>query len=200
MEFVLSLMVGMALSAACGFRIFIPLLVTSVAANAGHLTLAPGFDWIGSDAALIAFAVATVLEILAYYIPWLDNVLDTISTPTAIVAGTILTASMITDVSPFLQWALAVIAGGGVAGAVQGATVLVRGASTATTAGLANPVVSTVEMGGSFLTSLLAIVAPLAAILLVIGIVGLGMKRIVAPKKKHAEPPPVAEASTGQKA
>src|SRR5882762_9625453 len=124
METVLSLLIGIGLSAACGFRVFVPLLVVSIAAHTGHLKLASGFAWMGSDAALIAFAVATALEIAAYYVPWLDNLLDTLATPAAVIAGTLVTASLATEMSPFLKWTLAVIAGGGVAGLVQGTTVL----------------------------------------------------------------------------
>jgi len=172
METVLSLLIGIGLSAACGFRVFVPLLVVSIAANTGHLSLAKSFAWMGSDAALIAFAVATVLEITAYYVPWLDNLLDTVASPAAVVAGTIITASLVADLSPFLRWTLAVIAGGGVAGLVKGTTVLTRATSTATTGGLANPILATAELGGSVVTSVMSIVAPVAAVLLVLGVAG----------------------------
>src|SRR6266508_2903629 len=160
METILSLLVGIGLSAACGFRVFLPLLVVSIASNTGHLKLASGFAWMGSDAALIAFAVATVLEVAGYYIPWVDNLLDTIASPAAIIAGTLVTASLVTDMSPFLKWTLAVIAGGGIAGLVQGTTVLARSASSAGTGGLANPILATAELGGSLATSILSLVAP----------------------------------------
>ena len=150
METFLSLLIGIGLSAACGFRVFVPLLVVSIASHTGHLHLSSGFEWMGSDAALIAFAVATVLEVAAYYIPWLDNLLDTIASPAAVIAGTLVTASLVADMSPFLKWTLAVIAGGGIAGLVQGTTVVTRGASTASTCGLANPILATAELGGSF--------------------------------------------------
>src|SRR5436190_19684327 len=133
MEIFLSLCLGIGLSAACGFRVFVPMLIMSIASLSGHLSLAHGFEWIGSYPALIAFSVATCLEVAGYYIPWLDHLLDTIATPAAIVAGTIITASMVTDVSPLLKWTLAIIAGGGAAGMVQGTTVLARGASGITT-------------------------------------------------------------------
>jgi len=97
METILSLLIGIGLSAACGFRVFVPLLVVSVASHTGHLHLSSGFEWMGSDAALIAFAVATVLEVAAYYIPWLDNLLDTVASPAAVIAGTLVTASLIAD-------------------------------------------------------------------------------------------------------
>jgi len=175
MDIVLSLCIGIGLSAACGFRIFVPLLVMSIAVKSGHLTLVSNFQWIGSDIALITFAVATCFEIAAYYIPWLDHALDVIATPAAIVAGTIVTASIVGGMSPFLKWTLAVIAGGGAAGLVQGATVVTRGASTLGTGGLGNPILATIELGGSLVTSVLAVVAPfvviifLAAILFFVG-------------------------------
>jgi hypothetical protein len=171
METVLSLCVGVGLSAACGFRVFVPLLAMNIACLSGHLTLGHGFEWIGSYPALIAFSVATCLEIAGYYIPWVDHLLDTIATPAAIVAGTLITASMVTDMSPFLRWTLAAIAGGGAAGVVQGTTVLTRGASTLTTAGLANPMFATIELGGALITSILAITVPIAAVALILTLV-----------------------------
>lgn len=187
METILSLCVGIGLSAACGFRVFVPLLVMSVASYSGHLTLAPSFQWIGSEPALICFAVATVLEIAGYYIPWVDNFLDTVASPAAVVAGTIVTASMVTDVSPFLKWTLAVIAGGGAAGLVQATTVLARGASTVATGGLANPVFATAELGGSIAASVLSIVAPILAIgLVVLAVFLLGRKYLQAKAQRPA--------------
>jgi hypothetical protein len=168
LELTLSILVGIGLAAACGFRVFVPFLVASIAALAGHLTFAPGFEWIGTHYALVAFAIATLLEIAAYYIPWLDNLLDTIATPAAVVAGIVIAASAVGDVSPFLRWTLAVVAGGGAAAAVQAATVAARGASSVTTGGLGNPVVSTGELGGSAVVATLAVVLPIVAVALVI--------------------------------
>jgi hypothetical protein len=168
LELTLSILIGIGLAAACGFRVFVPFLVISIASLSGHLTLAPGFEWIGTYYALAAFAVATALEVAAYYVPWLDNLLDTIATPAAVIAGTVVAASVVADVSPFLRWTLAVIAGGGVAGAVQAATVALRGASTLATGGAANPVVSTGELGGSIVTSILAVAVPVLAVALVV--------------------------------
>jgi hypothetical protein len=165
MEEVLSVCVGVGLAAACGFRIFLPLLVMSIAAASGHLTLAPSFQWIGSEYALITFSVATVLEITAYYVPWLDNLLDSIATPAAMVAGTVVTASMASGMSPYLQWTLAVIAGGGAAGLVQGATVVTRAASTATTGGLGNFLVATGEWILSLVMAFLTIFLPVVGVL-----------------------------------
>src|SRR5690606_37655356 len=157
-------------AAACGFRIFVPLLVMSVASLSGQLTLSPEFAWIGTYPALAAFTIATIFEIAAYYVPWLDNLLDTVAVPAATVAGTIVMASAVSDMSPFLKWGLAVIVGGGVAGTVQGFTAITRIASTATTGGLGNSVVSTAEAGGSLVMSILALAVPVLATILVLAI------------------------------
>jgi hypothetical protein len=167
-EILLSAAIGIGLSAACGFRVFVPFLVMSVAAQAGMLELAQGWAWIGTTPALIAFAIAAILEIVAYYIPWLDNLLDTVATPAAVVAGIVATAAVVSGMSPFLTWTLAAIAGGGAAGIIQSGTVLLRGMSTATTLGTGNFAVSTSELAGSFLLSLLSFMLPLFTLLLVL--------------------------------
>ena len=164
----LSIALGVSLSAAAGFRVFVPFLVMSVAALSGHLSLGEGWSWIGSYPALIVFAIASVVEIATYYIPWFDNLLDTITTPAAVVAGVVLTAASITDLSPLLTWTLAIIAGGGAAAMVQGGTVVVRGLSTTTTLGLGNFTVATGELVGSVAASVLAVVLPFLAFILVL--------------------------------
>ncbi len=166
-ETLLSVLVGIGLSAACGFRVFVPLLVMSLASLSGHLALSAGFQWIGTYPALIAFAVATTLEIAGYYIPWVDHLLDVIAGPAAVVAGTIAMASSVTGVSPFLRWSLAIIAGGGAAATFQAITSVARVASTGATAGLGNPVVSTIEAAGATAFSVLAIAIPLLCVLVI---------------------------------
>lgn len=172
METVLALCIGLGLSAACGFRVFVPLFGLSMAAHTGHVSLSPDFHWLSTQPALIALGFGTGLEIAAYYVPWLDHFLDTLSTPAAIVAGIMVTASMLTDMSPFLRWSLAVIAGGGVAATVQTTTVAARAFSSLTTGGLGNPLIASLELGGSLLTTLLALIIPAGALLCVIGCVG----------------------------
>jgi hypothetical protein len=167
-QIVLSVCAGVGLSAACGFRVFVPLLVLSIGAITGHIHLAQSFAWIGTKPALIAFSVATVLEIAAYYIPFLDNLFDTIAGPTAAIAGILVTASVMADVDPMWRWTLAVIAGGGIATSTQLATTKLRLASSATTGGLGNPVLSTIEAVTSTGLSVLAIVLPVVAFLLVV--------------------------------
>jgi hypothetical protein len=167
METAVSIALGIGLSAAAGFRVFVPLFALSIAGYTGYLELSPGFAWMGTLPALISFGTATVLEVLAFYIPWLDNMLDTLATPAAVIAGVLVSASVITDLPPLLKWVLSVIGGGGIAGVIQGATVLTRLKSTTFTAGIGNPVVSTAELGGSVLTSLSAIFLPVITVLLV---------------------------------
>ncbi|MGE3410393.1 MAG: DUF4126 domain-containing protein, partial [Pirellulales bacterium] len=145
MELAMGLITGVALSAACGFRVFVPLLGMSIAHMAGHLKMSEGFDWIGTWPALATFGTASLVEVVAYYIPWLDNLLDTAATPVAVVAGTIVAASQIVEVSPLLQWSLAAIAGGGVCGIIEGGAVALRAASTGATGGAGHGVVSTLE-------------------------------------------------------
>jgi hypothetical protein len=168
MDSAIAVIVGIGLAASCGFRVFVPLLVCSMAAKAGYLELADGFQWIGDWAALAGFAVAATVEVVAYYVPWLDNLLDTIASPAGMIAGVILFAASVTDLDPFLHWSLAVIAGGGAAGIVQGGTVVTRVASTASSGGVANFAVSTLELAAGFFFSTLAIVVPVLAMILLI--------------------------------
>jgi hypothetical protein len=163
-ETLFSVLIGIGLSAACGFRVFIPLLVAGIGVHAGHLHPSADFIWLGSWPALIALGTATLLEVAAYYIPWFDNALDVVSTPAAVLAGTVVAGSFIVDMSPWARWSLAAIAGGGAAAAVQTGTMSVRALSLATTGGLANPVVSTAEWMAAAVTSLVAILAPILAL------------------------------------
>jgi Domain of unknown function (DUF4126) len=178
LDLALSIALGVGLAAATGFRVFLPMLVVSVAAYTGHLPLSENFAWLGTPGALIMLGVAALVEILAYYIPGVDNLLDVLATPAAVVAGTLVSAAVITDLPPMLKWTTAIIAGGGVAGLTQGVTALLRAKSTVLTAGVGNPVIATAELGGSLLISLLALAAPLIALLVVIVFLWLAMRLI----------------------
>ena len=180
MEEVMSVLIGIALSATCGFRVFVPLLAVNIGTRAQNvdgeplIELAAGFDWLSSAIAMMVFLVATLFEIGGYYIPWIDNLLDTVASPAAIVAGTVITASFITGMDPWLQWLLGLIAGGSAAGAVQATTVVTRASSTVTTGGLGNPIVASVETSGAFLGSALAILAAPFAIAVFVLLLGCG--------------------------
>lgn len=170
LELIITILMGIGLAAASGFRIFIPFLVVSIASFTGNLNLSDSFSWIGTLPALITFSVATLLEIAGYYIPWVDNILDTITSPMAVVAGAVLMASVVTDISPLVKWTLAIIAGGGVAGTVQAVTGVTRATSTLTTGGLGNPAVSSVESGSSITLSAMSIFIPIIAGIVVIAL------------------------------
>jgi uncharacterized protein DUF4126 len=164
----LSIALGVGLAAATGFRIFLPMLILSAAAYTGHLSLDERFAWFATPAALTTLSVAALLEILAYYVPAVDNLLDVLATPAAWVAGTVVSAAVMIDVPPLVKWTAAVIAGGGVAGLTQAATAMLRAKSTMLTGGVGNAVISSAELGGALLVSLLALTAPLAALGVVI--------------------------------
>ncbi len=168
MDTAVSIALGVGLAAAVGFRVFVPLLVASIAAYTGHLHLDANFAWLGSVTAMTMLGVAALVEILAYYIPAVDNLLDSITGPLALVAGTVVSAAVITDLPPLIKWSTAIIAGGGVAAMTQGVTTLLRAKSTAFTAGMGNPVVSTLELVAAAILALLALLAPLVALALVV--------------------------------
>jgi len=160
-EIITAVAIGLGLAASCGFRVFVPMLVASIAAKLGLFPAAEGFQWLASWTAIISFGTATVAEILAYYIPFVDNLLDTITTPLAIGGGTLLLTSVLPIDNDFLKWAAGFLFGGGAAATVQGGTVMTRLASSKLTAGTGNAVVATGEHAASFGTSVLSLVMPL---------------------------------------
>jgi hypothetical protein len=167
-DLALSIVLGVALAAATGFRVFLPMLIVSGAAYTGHLHLDDSFAWLGTPSALVMLSVAALVEVLAYYIPVVDNLLDVVSAPAAFIAGTILSAAVMTDMPPMVKWTAAVIAGGGVAGITRGLTGILRAHSTVLTGGLGNSIIATAELVGAALISFLALAAPTLAIALVV--------------------------------
>jgi len=163
-----SILLGIGLAASVGFRIFVPLFALSIASFYNVIPLNENWEWISGMPALITLGIATIVEIVAYLIPWLDNVLDTIAIPLAAIAGTAVMLSTAADLEPLITWSLAIIAGGGTATAIKTSTSTTRLASTATTGGIANPIVSTVETGSSVVMAILAFVAPVLAIIVLI--------------------------------
>ena len=87
-------------------------------------------------------------------------------------------SSTLSDTHPALQWGASIIAGGGVSGTIQIGTVATRAVSTATTGGLGNPIVSTIEAGACIVCTILAILLPIIALLLVILLVGFSGKQV----------------------
>jgi len=176
-ESLLSIALGIGLAAATGFRVFVPLLVAGIAARTGMLPLTDSFQWLAGTPALLMLATAAVFEVLAYYIPGVDHLLDLVAGPAAVAAGVIASASVMADIPPAVMWPVAVIAGGGVAGLTKGATALLRAKSGAMTAGLSNPVVATVETLGSTSIAILAVAVPLLCLAAVMGLLYWATKR-----------------------
>lgn len=170
----LSLFLGVGLAAASGFRIFLPLFVLSLATKltGNYIQIDESLAWVGSWPALITLGVAMIVEIGAYYVPFIDNMLDTISIPLATIAGTFAVGATLSDMNEVATWALAIIAGGGTAAAISSTTATARAVSTTTTGGVGNFLVNTGETIGSLFLSITAIViAPLAFLIAVILII-----------------------------
>lgn len=167
-EVAIAIAAGLGIAAACGFRVFVPLLVLAVASKAGLVGLGSNFTFLSSWPAIIALAFACTFEVGAYHIPWLDHALDAVATPAAVVAGGVAMLTQVgaisTPMDPWMQWLFGALAGGAAAGIVQGSTVLIRAASTLTTGGFGNPVVASAETALALLLSVLAIVVPLLGI------------------------------------
>ncbi len=189
-DLALSIMLGIGLAAATGFRVFLPMLIVSVAAYTGHLALGEGFAWLGTPAAMLMLGVAALLEIGAYFIPGVDNLLDVLAAPVAVAAGAIVSAATMTDLPPMMKWTAAIVAGGGAAGIVHGVTAAVRAKSTLFTGGFGNSAVATAELGGALLVSLLALAAPVAAFVIVVVMLWLAIRLIRRLRRPadHAEP------------
>lgn len=160
-DILFALLFGVGLSAACGLRVFVPVLIAGIGAKLGWIPVSGGWEWMSSWIALGTFGLAATVEIASYKIPFVDNLLDTVATPASVIAGTVLSASFLGTVDPITQWILALIVGGGAAGITQLGTVTARATSSTATAGFANPILATVESVGSIAVSFLSIFAPL---------------------------------------
>ncbi len=178
--YILSAFIGIGLAAASGFRVFLPMFAVSLASYMSWIPVNENFEWLSGLPVLITTGIATIVEVAAYYIPFIDHLLDTISVPMATIAGSVLFASQFVDLGTFPQWALALIAGGGTAATISSGFAGLRAASTATTGGLGNPVVGTAETAGSGIMTFLAIAAPviagICAIAIVISVVFFGRR------------------------
>jgi len=191
LPYLLSSCIGIGLAAASGFRVFLPLFAVSLASYLGWIPMSDNFEWLSGLPTLITTGVATVIEILAYYIPVIDNFLDTLSIPLATLAGSVLFASQFIELGTFPQWALALIAGGGTAATIASGFAGTRAASTATTGGIGNNLVATTEIAGAGIMSVLAIFLPviafIAAIALIVLVLFFGRKIWRKMKAYHSE-------------
>lgn len=186
-ELVASLLVGIGLSAACGLRLFIPPLVLSALSLYFHIPIPQPLQWLGSEAAFFILLAATLFEIGAYYVPWLDHLLDTAAAPMAVIAGTLITGTFLNELDPVWRWSLALIAGGTAAGTVQSLSSVTRLASLGLTGGLANPMVATLENGMSLIISAVVIAFPIIT-LVILGLVAWGALTIFRKLKRPSQP------------
>lgn len=185
-EIITAVALGIGLSASTGFRVFLPLLIAGIAARLGFLPLTDSFSWLSGNTALISLGAATLVEIGAYYIPFVDNLLDTVSTPLAVGAGTLLTASVLPVDSELMKWVSGLIIGGGAAAAVQGGTAALRLGSTGTTGGTGNFLVSTGENIAAVVTPIVTIIIPIVIALLIMGTFFVIFRLLFRRKKKTA--------------
>ena len=189
LAYVLPVALGVGLAAAAGFRVFLPLLLMGLAVKAGYLPVSQDFSWVASTPALLMFAVAAVTEIIAYYVPVLDNLLDGLAGPTAVGAGIAISAAVMSDFPPMMKWTLAIIAGGGAAAATQGATTILRGGSTVLTGGLGNHVLATGEIIGAIVMTVLAMLAPVLAAIAALVFIVIAWRIILRRRKRKASAP-----------
>lgn len=187
-ELITAVAIGIGLAASAGFRVFVPMLVAAIAAKTGILPLNESFMWLSSWPSIAILGTATMVEILAYYIPVVDNLLDTIATPLAVVAGTLLLTSVLPIDSELMKWITGAAVGGGSAAVVQSGSALTRLTSTKLTAGVGNPVVATVENVAAAGTSILSLVIPffiLAIFLLLIILIFTSLRRRMRKKREN---------------
>ncbi|MGD9689655.1 MAG: DUF4126 domain-containing protein [Phycisphaerales bacterium] len=215
MDALFSIVVGLGLAAACGMRVFLPLLAMSIATHTGVLTPGGPMEWLGTWPALLTLSTATVVEVIAYYIPWVDNALDSIATPLAAVAGALAASAVMLPPEAHLaltggaaealgpsgatgisgwQWAGSLLSGAAAAGSTQVLTVGTRALSTSTTGGLANPVVATAETAGAASLSIMFLITPLIGLVLLLTAGILGYRWFFRRSAKAAPSPAVAPA------
>tara|TARA_Y100001947_G_scaffold31208_1_gene24576 strand:- start:73 stop:663 length:591 start_codon:yes stop_codon:yes gene_type:complete len=186
---IMATLMGISLAAASGFRVFLPPFLLSLAARFNVVwfldidLIGTQFEFFTSTLSIVVLGIATVAEFAAFYAPWIDNALDTIATPASIMAGVAMTAIVLEGNDPIIQWAIAIVAGGGVAATIQSATVATRGLSSTFTFGLGNSAVATGENVASVALTLIAILIPFLSALFVLLIVAL-LLRMKRKKKK----------------
>ena len=176
---IMATLMGISLAAASGFRVFLPPFLLSVVARLNIVwfldldLVGTQFEFFTSTLAIVVLGIATVAEFAGFYAPWIDNALDTIATPASILAGVAMTAIVLEGSDPIFQWAVAIVAGGGVAATIQSATVATRSLSSTFTFGLGNSAVATGENVASVALTIIDILIPFISAFVVILVVAL---------------------------
>ena len=185
-RFIMGASTGIGLAAASGFRVFLPPFLLSVWFKLGLMDVdleGSDFEFLSSDMSLIVMGSASLMEILAYKVPFLDNALDAVATPLAGLAGVTVVAITLQGTDPAIQWAFAIIAGGSTSIGIQSATVAGRGLSSVASLGVANPIFSMVEDIFSLLIVLIALLAPFMALIGILFALGILVRRRLGPVK-----------------
>ena len=200
MDVFLALCAGLGLAAACGLRVFLPLFVAAIAVRAGALPIGPHFEWMGSNAAIILFGTACIVEIVGFLVPWVDHALDLLSAPLAAVAGAVLMTSQLLGgttgadgvfvplLHPAVAWSLGIVAGATTASGVEAASIAGRISSSVLTIGWLNPIYGMFETALAFVITIITILVPVIAgiaVLLFLPVLGLAVWRILAWRRRQ---------------
>jgi hypothetical protein len=181
---------GLSLASASGFRVFLPPFLLSVAVRTDTLISLDlsdtGFAIFDSNAAVLVLGIACLAEFGAYYIPWLDNLLDTIASPAAVLSGIGMSSMILVEADPIIQWSFAIIAGGGSAGIIQITTVAIRGLSSSLTLGFGNSFVASGENIASIVLTLAALVAPILAAIFALILIALLIRQVIKKPKESS--------------
>lgn len=179
------------LAACAGLRALLPILLTGVVARAGWLDIGKPFEFLSTNWALLLFGLATAVEILGDKFPALDHALDSVHTFLRPLSGSLLAAAVLSSVSdPATAMALGIIVGAPTALVPHAAKATARLLSTATTGGLANPVLSVLEDFGTVLLFLLVVVVPVVAAILVVALTALVLRRLLSRRRTPGTPVP----------
>ncbi|WP_216361223.1 DUF4126 domain-containing protein [Caulobacter mirabilis] len=183
---ILPALLGLGLAAATGLRAFLPLLLLSIAARFGlfGVELNGQTAWLGSNAAIVALAIATALELAADKVPVLDHALSAVGTVVRPLAAILAAGSVFAGVDPMIAAVAGIVIGAPTALAFHAAQSGTRVASTATTGGLANPLVSFVEDALAFVTVLIALAAPLLVPIVLIALLWLIWRLVKAVRRR----------------
>lgn len=172
--FVMALFLGLGLAASAGLNAFLPLLLLGAAARfhvVPGLALNGSFTWLTSDVALIVLIVASIIEIVADKIPAVDHALHAAGVIIRPLAATLAAASVLKGLDPAVAALVGLVIGAPTSFGFHALKSGTRVASSATTLGCANPVISLFEDAVSFVMAAAAILLPIAVPLILAAVV-----------------------------
>ena len=197
-----SLLTGLGLSTAAGLNAYIPMLMLGLLARFTDVVNLPrGWSWMENGWVLSILAVLLVVEVVADKIPALDSVNDVVQTFVRPAAGGIVFGSgtaaqtaAVADPGEFAksgQW-IPVVTGVVIALVVSLTKSAVRPVANVSTAGVAAPVLSTLEDVTSFGLVFIALLLPVLVLVIVVLLIWAGWKllRRRQRRKKQEAPPP----------